>query len=279
MKRETLMSAFLHTHYDTTGPFNLPMKDAQARALDAILKEYPAATPRFVTLERAPAELLPGDRADISWITTEDIDRDREIVVARGMKDDHFKLNPIVTLQHCYHLPPVGKSLWLKRASDGPTRGIKAKTQYPRRPDDWPDDWPPDITFSLIQAGLLRGKSIGFLPLKSHAPTEDEIRKRPDLVDCRRIIDEWLLLEYACVYLPSQQNAIVEAVSKGVAIPDRILDLFGIPKNALAPEPTVPFTTWDEINRSITRQIDEIDFAAIAHNAFIQGIAKAQGKV
>jgi hypothetical protein len=64
------------------------------------------------------------------------------------------------------------------------------------------------------------GKSIGFLPTKSHAPTDDEIKKNADLQDVRRIIDEWLLLEYACVYIPCQQNAVVEAVSKGVRIPD-----------------------------------------------------------
>jgi hypothetical protein len=62
--------------------------------------------------------------------------------------------NPIVTLQHCYSLPPVGKSVWRKRYKDGDMVGVKAKTQYPKRPDSWQDtDWPPDTTFSLIQAG------------------------------------------------------------------------------------------------------------------------------
>jgi len=28
------------------------------------------------------------------------------------------------------------------------------------------------------------------------------------------VIDEWILLEYACVVLPAQQNAVVESVSK-----------------------------------------------------------------
>src|SRR5271166_4976496 len=64
--------------------------------------------PKFVTLEKAPSELLLGERADVSWISTEDPDRDREVVIARGMDDSHFRLNPIVTLQHCYSLPPVG---------------------------------------------------------------------------------------------------------------------------------------------------------------------------
>jgi hypothetical protein len=47
-------------------------------------------------------------------------------------------------------MPPIGKSLWRKEVKDGQLRGIKAKTQYPARPDDWPDDyWGPDEVFSL----------------------------------------------------------------------------------------------------------------------------------
>jgi hypothetical protein len=281
-------------HFETRGPFNIPMKDVQARALEEVLKTLPQpAEPKFITIAKAPSELLPGERADVSWISTEDIDRDNEIVVAKGMDDSHFKLNPIVTLQHCYDLPPVGRSLWRKRTSDGQLRGIKAKTQYPRRPQDWPaaSDWPPDITFNLIQNGLLLGKSIGFLSTKTHAPTEDEVKKNPALVDCRRIIDEWLLLEYACVYIPCQQNAVVEAVSKGLKIPDQLLDLFGIPKEIVKPAsesaalgaslPTSPiaFTTMHEIQNSIARQIEAIDFKSLARRAVQDGIDRARGRV
>src|SRR5205823_2881010 len=122
--------------------------------------------------------------------------------------------------QHCYDQPPVGRSLWRKVARDGSRIGIKAKTQYPIRPDSWPPgkDWPADQAFSLIQAGLLRGKSIGFLPTRVHAPTAMECTEHgwePNRV--QMVIDEWILLEYACTYLPAQQNAVVEAVSKTLA--------------------------------------------------------------
>ena len=72
---------FLKTNYDTEGPFGLPMKDAQAKTLESILLSLPEGTaPKFITLEKARSELLPGDRADVSWITTEDVHRDREVV-------------------------------------------------------------------------------------------------------------------------------------------------------------------------------------------------------
>ncbi len=276
---------FLKPHYDTEGPFGLPMKDAQAQALEAIIKTLPQPSePKFIVSEKAPTELLPGERADVSWISTEDVDRDMEIVIAKGMDDSHFKLNPIVTLQHCYSLPPVGKSVWRKRYKDGNMVGIKAKTQYPKRPDSWKDaDWPPDTTFTLIQSGLLLGKSIGFLPTKAHAPTDDEItallatrHSSLTTTPVRRIIDEWLLLEYACVYLPCQQNAVVEAVSKGVKIPDRIVDLFGIPKDLLAP---IPFTAWTEIEDAIARKVAAFDFTSLAQKAIADGIDRAKGRI
>src|SRR5205807_879711 len=83
---------------------------------------------------------------------------------------------------------------------DGDLRGIKAKTQYPARPDDWGQgkEWPADIAFSLVHADLLRGKSIGFLPTRVHMPDDKEVEKHNwKGVAC--VIDEWILLEYACV--------------------------------------------------------------------------------
>jgi len=133
-------------------------------------------------------------------LTTEDPDRTREVVRARGMNDSQFKLNPLVTLQHAHSLPPIGRSLWRKVVRDGPMQGVKAKTQYPVKPEGWQGSWPADVALCLVQADLLRGKSIGFLPTKVHSPSEMERQtngwKAVDLV-----IDEWILLEYACTFL------------------------------------------------------------------------------
>jgi len=272
---------FPRTHFDTEGPLGLPMRDSQARLLEDVLKALPAEdrTLRRLVTAKAPTELLDGERADVSWITTEAIDRDDEIVVARGMNDSHFKLNPIVTLQHAYRLPPVGRSLWRKRCKDGSLVGIKAKTHYPPRPAGWGEDvWPPDQVFALIQAGLLQGKSIGFLRLKSHAPSSHEIAAVPELAQVSRIIDEWLLLEYACTFLPCNQEALVEAVSKGqVHLPPPWRDELGLA--GVAPPPAIAFTPEEEIHKAITRRIAAIDFEALARRAIEDGIDRARGRV
>ncbi len=81
------MPEFLKTCYDTEGPFGIPMRDHQARALDAVVRGLPHEEPyepRTALVAKGPSELLPGERADVSWISEESIDRQGEIVRAAG---------------------------------------------------------------------------------------------------------------------------------------------------------------------------------------------------
>lgn len=267
---------WLPTYGDTEGPLGFPMKDADAQALDALLKATPDATYGRAVVEKATTEIMPGERADVSWITTEAMDRDREVVLSAGMDDGHFKSNPIVTLGHCYHQPPVGRGLWRRRVKDGALHGIKAKTLYPPRPEGWREDvWAPDSAFALIQAGLLNGKSIGFLSLEASAPTEEEVRARPVWAGVRRVIRRWLLLEYACTWLPCNQEAIVEAVGKGVPLPEGFAQAMGL-RNTTKP---VPFTLLDEVAKALTRRLAALDLDRLVREAVDLGFARATGRV
>ena len=202
------MSNFLKPYFDTEGPFGLPMKDRQAKALDERLRSLPKQ-PEFefrrLSLGRGLSELQAGERADVSWITEETPDRMGDVVLARGMDDSHFQLNPVVTLNHAYDQPPVGKSLWRKKIKEGSLCGVKAKTHYPPMPAGWNGkEWWPDYAFELVKADLLRGKSIGFFPLKLRTPTSEEVQRLPQMKNVRFIIEQWLLAEYACCFLPVQ---------------------------------------------------------------------------
>jgi hypothetical protein len=75
-------------------------------------------------------------------LSTEAIDRDKEVVRSAGMNLSVYRGNPVVTLGHNYGQPPVGRSLWQKRARDGERVGIKGKTLYPCRPETLPTDQP-----------------------------------------------------------------------------------------------------------------------------------------
>jgi hypothetical protein len=293
------MATFLQPFYGTTeGPLGFPVTDRQAFALDAILKALPkddAFRYRKTVLARGASEVLSGERCDVSWITTEDPDRGNEVVAARGMNDSQFKHNPIVTMQHAYWMPPVGKSLWRKVVRDGTLHGIKAKTHYPVKPADWQASWPPDVALALVQADLLRGKSIGFLPTKVHTPKDRE-REQPGWKDVDLVIDEWVLLEYACTFLPAQQHAVVEAVSKSlVTLPDDFLKamnldpaFFKTPAPATSPCATaVPavlptlsrFTPLEEMEKALSRSIQSIDLAHLVENSVKDILNKAIGRV
>jgi hypothetical protein len=272
------------TYGRAEGPFGFPMPDKAARTVDALVRALPKTKDyeyRKALVARPPTELNPGERSDVSWISTESVDRTGEVVVAKGMNDSQFQGNPLVTLGHAYWLPPVGRSLWRRRVRDGALIGVKAKTQYPSRPDAWPmaDPWPPDRVLALIQAGLLQGKSIGFLPTKVHVPDDAEVQKNGWGESVSLVIDEWLLLEYACVFLPANQDALVEAVSKGaVDVPADLLRALGLPTLPEA-ERVIPFTPLEEIERYIERRLAAIDFTALSEKMAKEVWYKATGHV
>ena len=185
----------------------------------------------------------------------------------------------------------MGRSLWRKAARDGDLRGVKAKSLYPQRPEAWPkeDTWPPDKAFALVQAGLLQGKSIGFLPTKVHLPTQQEIKQSGWSEDTRCVIDEWILLEYAATFLPVNQAALVEAVSKGaIDLPPEILgaiaqDGIQLNQHEGARQPEEPpklaaFTTLNEVHGAIERSMAAWDFGKLAEECLRDSIDRARGR-
>lgn len=221
--------------FETEGPFGLPMKDVQARALEAVLRDLPrddAYSHRRTLVARGISEMQTEGRSDVSWITEETPDRAGDVVLAAGMDDSHFRLNPIVTLNHDYQRPPVGRSLWRRRVREGALVGVKAKTHYPSRPDGWPGDWAPDQAFALVRSGLLLGKSIGFIPLALHPPTPEEIARNVSWKGVRSVIERWLLVEYACCYLPMQPNAVVDEV-RSASVPPKPAPMQRVPSEAV----------------------------------------------
>lgn len=207
---------FLECYGDCTGPLDFPMKSADAKELETILDtgEY-SPIKKFHNGFEA---FLPGENADVSVISVEEVDRDGEVVLADGLDFSQFQKNPVVTYNHNYTIPPVGKSLWQKRVSNL----WKAKTQYARRPENHPKDaeWFPDTIFHMVKDGMMSGKSIGGLK-KTREATNDERVKYPGV---KRIVEKALLFEYAVVPIGCCPSAITEAISKSLLkLPEEIL--------------------------------------------------------
>lgn len=266
------------------GPLGFPMPDAAAHAVDALLRSLPRTDEhayRHTLMPQPPTELNPGERSDVSWISTESVDRAGEVVLARGMDDSQFRLNPVVTLGHDYRLPPVGRSVWRRRVRDGEPPlgrvGIKAKTRYPARPASLPErePWPSDQVFALVQAGLLCGKSIGFLPVRVHAPDRAERQRHGWGDDVRLVVEEWLLLEYACVVLPANQHALVEVVAKGsLSVDEPLRRALG-----LVPPRPVTFTALDEMSRAVTHRVADLDLPGTVRRAVADALDRVRGRI
>ena len=180
--------------------------EATARKIDELIK----GLPQSYTFRRkqAPVQDIEVEgRCDISTITTAGVDRDQEIVLPGGMDLTDYRANPVVLYQHDRGLP-VGKCLWLKPQADR----IIAKTQYIAKPKNYQGDWFPDYVLAMVQ-DVLRGKSVGFLPLEIREPNEDELARFPDV---QTVISRSLLLEYSVVSVPCNPEALVQALTKGL---------------------------------------------------------------
>lgn len=228
--------------YGTEGPLGLPMADGMAREIEGLLKGLNSDCRALVEkaggplrIKRSPEkfELLPGERADVSLVTTDSVDRDKEVVLPRGGDwKSWLKGGGVVTWAHDYSALPVGRGLWIK-AVEEPANGWLAKTRYTPRPEGWPstEGWFPDAVFHFVQEGI-RGKSIGFIPTDVSRPTEDEIVKRPELAAVSWVIRKWIGLEYAVAPVQSNPDAVVIGVSKakakGLFIPQTIFDALDV---------------------------------------------------
>ena len=209
----------------TTGPLGERTTSAAARRLETILKSLPAELrePRRMVTP-GPGGLGGEARAETSWISTIAIDRHGDVVLPGGMDDRHFAANPVVTWNHDTGRAPAGLSAWRKITRGG----VLARTRYPDRPTDMAEmgPWTPDVAWALVRAGLLVGKSIGFLATKTRSATAAEIRESPGWARARQVIAEWILLEYACVFLPANPETLVLGDGAFRALGEKTVELF-----------------------------------------------------
>ncbi len=201
-----------------------------ARRVDELLRDLPTGQ-RSLRRKSAtvPTEVNTSERTDVSTITTRAMDRDNEIVDPAGIDISDYLTNPIVLFGHDQN-KPVGKALWVKSSVDG----LIAKTKYASRPKTFQGEWLPDFVFEMVLADVLRGKSIGFLPLEFRDPTPEESANSPGV---ERVISRSLLLEFSVVSIPSNPKALVEAVNKGLTGSYWNLPVVGKVKPKIIPQP------------------------------------------
>ena len=184
------------------------LKDIFPDRFKALKKEYELEDDtEYIIKGIVPSDLKveEEEHAIISYITTNSVDRDREIILPKGLNAKEYLKNAVVLWGHDYHSRalPLGRNLWLK--SD--EKGIIAKTQYYIK-----DEFAKKV-YEYRKDGFPLAESIGFIPLEWKDLSGEESQK---MGGARRVYTKTLLLEYSDVVIPSNPDAIGIARAKGL---------------------------------------------------------------
>lgn len=151
-----------------------------------------------------------GERAIVSRINTDTVDRLRTLIDPMGCDVSHFNKTRSVFWEHGKSVErgtiPIGSG-WAKvRKSE---RDMIGKTTFAR------DDFSQAL-FDLCKDGHLRSWSIKARKCRGSAPTAAERRLRPELTECDAIYRSWELEEYSLVSVPGNSDALTMMVSRGL---------------------------------------------------------------
>ena len=138
-------------------------------------------------------------------ISSEVVDRDGDILIAKGCNFENFKKNPQFLGFHNYHEYPLGiPKNW----------GIEGKAVYcdvyfptieelsTEKESASEKAKLVDFTYHCYKTGMLNAVSVGFIPI-------DAV---PNKETGGAIVNEWELLEFSAVTVPANQDAIAQAV-------------------------------------------------------------------
>ncbi len=157
---------------------------------------------RTVEVKAETVEKLKSERAIVHYISTPDLDRTRDVMNPKGMKDEDFNKAPSVWYNHNYKYDPnalpIARSLWRKKKEEG----VLTKTEFATT--EFADD-----VYLLHDGGFINTWSIGFRPsydLKSGNIKEGSIRY--DEGKNVTYWEEWYLLEYSSAPLPANIEAL-----------------------------------------------------------------------
>ncbi len=164
---------------------------------------------------KAP-EILEGERAVISVISSEIVDRDREVMLVKGLDLKWYRKNPVVMYGHSHVGLPIGKNQWIRKDKGR----VMAKTIFAT------EDQNPlaEQVYQLFKGGFLRAWSVGFIVLESRDPKPDEFED-----PVTRVITKWVLLEYSAVPVPANMEALTTAVGKGLSLSKELKADLGMP--------------------------------------------------
>lgn len=160
--------------------------------------EKPALIKTFFDVEK----VISKEARTIDFvISTAALDRDTDTVNPNGWVLDNYLKNPVVLWAHDSSCPPVGKSI--RTVVEG-GKLISTCKFAPKEISEF-----ADMIFQMYLEGYLNAVSVGFRALEYGYSEEDS---RPYGMDFIR----QELMEYSCVPVPSNPEALVDAKNAGI---------------------------------------------------------------
>ncbi len=146
-------------------------------------------------------------------ISTEEVDRIGDRVIASGADVSNFLRNPTIFWAHNYDLPPIAKAISIDVI---PGMGLRARFQFP----EFGMSEHADTIHRLWAGGFINATSIGFQP-KEHKGIDGSASGRE--------FTNWELLEFSLVGIPANASALRLAI-KAFEMPSMVMSIPGLPK-------------------------------------------------
>lgn len=164
------------------------------------------------------------ERTFVATISDTSVDMDGDCVYSKGCDIRTIMKNPVVLWSHSHSSPPIGKILGLNITDNSIQAKIKmADTSMAKE------------LWELVKGGYLKTNSIGFVIKRAFIKGQKEFNEFCTKTGlqvsdtCTRIITDFTLVEDSLCSIPSNQNALIEAIStKSINLDEKLSKELGL---------------------------------------------------
>lgn len=153
----------------------------------------------------------------VAKLTTVSVDRDGEVLIPQGMNSKEYEKNPVLFYNHDY-ANPIGTVKRLKRTDDA----VLGELSFAKRPSDYKGDFFPEFVETLVRQGIVKGVSVGFVAENGGQRIASKSDRSRYGEGIKKVFNKWKLLEVSIAPLPANQDALIEAVGKGLVSPMQV---------------------------------------------------------
>lgn len=169
----------------------------------------------------------PNGRKITATISTAIVDHDGEVLMPSGMDKSIFKTNPLFLLYHNDQQFPLGA--WDAPSVIARSHGITGQAEFIDRSPLHPDqaEWLPDTALWYVQQGIIKALSVGFIDAERRQATTKDLGQFG--AHCKCVTTKWKLVEISLCNIPTNRDALIEAVGKGIVGKSLLTELWEIP--------------------------------------------------